>query len=80
MTIEEILRNKYEYLFVDVNSLIEESALPEFAEIDDVELFEAIKPALKKHLDCNGYGPASLSYGNSVVGEMVLKDEKKYIN
>ncbi len=79
MKIEDLLILRYENSVVDAKALIEDCVVQEFAEIDDVEFFEAIKTTLKKHLDYNGYGPASLSYVNSVVGVMVLKDEKRYI-
>ena len=79
MTAKDNLTYRYEGLPVDVVSLIENSGVPEFAEIDDIELFEAIKPILRAHLSYQGYGPASLSCEKFAPPVAKLVDGKPYI-
>lgn len=80
MTAKDNLTYRYEGLPVDVVSLIENSGVPEFAEIDDLELFEAIKPILRAHLSYQCYGLASLSYETSSSTVEKLIDGKEYIH
>lgn len=80
MKIKDLFINRCQNSVLDAKSLIEESAIPEFAEIGERDLFEAIKPALQKHLNLQGFGLARLKYSCSFPNIIKLDDGNNYIS
>ncbi len=81
MKIKDIIYKQYKTSRDYVNlEIIKKSAIPEFAEIEESELFEAIKPTLENHLKIQGYGSASLKYGGIIPGVKILRDGKRYMS